>query len=43
MISIKESDSSLIKIDTKSYKNIGICNIGSIMIKKLMIMKILKV
>ena len=32
---------SLVKIDKKFYKNIGIYNIGYITIKKLMIMKIL--
>ena len=41
MINIKDFDSSLIKIDKKSYKNIGICNIGCITVKKLMIMKVL--
>ena len=41
MINIKDFDSSLIKIDKRSYKNIGICNIGYITIKKLMIMKVL--
>ena len=35
MINIKGFDSSLLKIDKKSYKNIGICNIGYITIKKI--------
>ena len=34
MIKIKDFDSSLIKIDKKSYKNIGIYNTGYITIKK---------
>ena len=34
MIGIKNFDSSLRKIDKKSYKNIGIYNIGYIPIKK---------
>ena len=38
MIKIKDCDSSLIKIDKKPYKNIGIYNIGYITIKKLTIM-----
>ena len=33
MINIKDFDSSLTKIDKKSYKNIGIYNIGYIRIK----------
>ena len=41
MINIKNFDSNLLKIDKKSYKNIDICYIGCITIKKLMIMKIL--
>ena len=41
MINIKYFDSRLIKIDRKSYKNIGIFNISYIAIKKLMIIKIL--
>ena len=41
MINIKDFDSSLKKIDTKSYKNIGIYNIGYITTKELMIMKML--
>ena len=44
MIYITDFDSSLIKIDKKSYKNIDIYNIGYITIKKkMMIMKILLV
>ena len=34
MINIKDFDSGLLKIDKKSYKNIGIYNIGYIPIKK---------
>ena len=34
MINIKDFDSNLLKIDKKSYKNIGICNIGYITITK---------
>ena len=40
MINIKKFDSNLLKIDKKSCKDIGIYNIGYIIIKKLMIMKI---
>ena len=40
MISIKDFNLNLLKIDKKSHKNIGICNIGYITIKKLMTMKI---
>ena len=40
MIDIKKFDSDLLKIDKKSYKDIGIYNIGYITSKKLMIMKI---
>ena len=40
MIDIKTFDSDLLKIDKKSYKDIGIYNIGYIQLKKLMIMKI---
>ena len=39
MINIKKFDSSLLKIDKKSYKNIGIYNIGILQEKHLMIMK----
>ena len=35
MINIKKLDSNLLKIDKKSYKNIGIYNIGYITIKKI--------
>ena len=35
MFHIKDFDSSLLKIDKKSYKNIGIYNIGYITIKKI--------
>ena len=35
MINIRDFDSSLIKIDKKSYKNIGIYNIGYIIIQKI--------
>ena len=39
MINIKDFDSSLLKIDKKSSKNIVIYNIGYITLKRLMIMK----
>ena len=35
MIDIKQFDSDLLKIDKKSYKDIGIYNIGYITIKKI--------
>ena len=35
MINIKKFDSNLLKIDEKSYKDIGIYNIGYITIKKI--------
>ena len=35
MIDIKTLDSDLLKIDKKSYKDIGIYNIGYIIIKKI--------
>ena len=35
MINLKDFDSSLLKIDKKSHKNIGIYNIGYITIKKI--------
>ena len=35
MISLKNFESNLLKIDRKSYKNIGIYNIGYIAIKKI--------
>ena len=38
MINTKDFDSSLLIIDKKSYKNIGIYNNGYITIKKFMIM-----
>ena len=41
MFNIKDFDSSLIKIDKKSYKNIDIYNISYITTKTLVIMKIL--
>ena len=34
-INIKDVESNLLKIDRKSYKNIGISNIGYITIKKI--------
>ena len=34
-INIKDFESNLLKIDKKSYKNIGICNTGYITIKKI--------
>ena len=40
MINIKDFDWSLLKKDKKTNKNIGICNIGYITIKKWLIMKI---
>ena len=43
MINIKNFNPILLKIDRKSYKNIGIYSIGYITIKKLMIMKIFAV
>ena len=43
MFNIKDFDSSLIKIDKKSYKNIDIYNISYITTKTLVIMKILTV
>ena len=42
-INIKDIDSSLVKIEKKSYKNVDIYNIGYITIKKLMIIKTLTV
>ena len=35
MINLKHFESNLLKIDRKSYKNIGIYNIGYITIKKI--------
>ena len=43
MINLKNFEPNLLKIDRKSYKNVGIYNIGYIIIKKLMIMKIFTV
>ena len=40
MSNIEDFNTSLLKTDEKSYKNIGIYNIGYITIKKMMIMKI---
>ena len=40
IINLKNFESSLLRIDRKLYKNIGIYNIGYITIKKLMIVKI---
>ena len=40
IIDLKNFKSNLLKIDKKSYKDIGIYNIGYITIKKLMIVKI---
>ena len=39
IINIEEFDSNVLKIDTKSYKDYDIYNIGYITIKKLMIVK----
>ena len=41
MINLKDFNSNLLKIDKKSYKDIGIYNTGCITMKKLMIMKVL--
>ena len=35
LINIKKFNSNLFKINKKSYKDIGICNIGYITIKKI--------
>ena len=43
MINIKNFEPNLLKIDRKSYKNIGIYNIGYIQLTTLMIMKIFTV
>ena len=40
MISIEDFDSILLRIDKQSFKNVGIYNIGYIIIKRLVIMKI---
>ena len=37
MINLKYFEPNLLKIDTKSYKNIGIYNIGYIQLKKKMV------
>ena len=39
IISIKNFDARLLKIDKKSYKDIGIYNIGYIALKKMVIVK----
>ena len=41
ILDLKEFKSNLLKIDKKSYKNIGMYNIGYITKKKMMIVKIL--
>ena len=38
-INIKDSDSRLLKIDKKSYKNIDITKLYTLQLKRLMIMK----
>ena len=43
IIDLKKSDARLLNFDKKSYKHIGIYNIGYITIKKLMIVKIFTV
>ena len=43
MINIKNFEPSLLNIDKKSFKDVGIYNIGYITIKKLMIVKIFTV
>ena len=40
MIKLKHFEQNLLKVDRKSYKNIGIYDIGYITIKKLMTMKV---
>ena len=40
MVNIKDFDSSLLKIEKTSYKNIGVYNIGYIKSKKLIVKKI---
>ena len=40
IINLKNFKSNLLEIDKKSYKDIGIYNIGYITIKKMMIVKI---
>ena len=39
-INLKNFEQNLLKVDRKSYKNIGIYDIGYIIIKKLMTMKV---
>ena len=39
-INLKNFEQNLLKVDRKSYKNIGIYDIGYITIKKLMTMKV---
>ena len=43
IIDLEKFDLSLLKLDKKSYKDIGIYNIGYITIKKLVIVKIFTV
>ena len=43
IIDIKKFGARLLKVDKKSYKDIGIYNIGYITIKKMMIVKIFTV
>ena len=43
IIDLKNFDARLLKIDKKSYKNIGIYNIGYTTIKELIIVKIFTV
>ena len=43
IIDLENFDSSLLKLDKKIYKDIGIYNIGYITIKKLVIVKIFTV
>ena len=40
MINIKDFEPNLLKIDRKSYKNVGIYNIGYIAMKKVLIVNI---
>ena len=40
IINVKDFQPNLLKIDGKSIKSIGICNVGYITIKKLMIMEL---
>ena len=43
IIDLKNFDARLLKVDKKSYKNIGIYKIGYITIKKFMIVKVFTV